>query len=203
MRFTVPSRARLKPSSKISKPKSRTTGALPDVLWTCVLALKESADAFPPLKSAVGGVVALCNIAEHAKHSKSDARDIALRTKTILDLVADALPDGSEIPPHMLLSIERFTVLLDEIQCRMETIAFAGRVSRVIHLNRNAHVLQDINVQLDDAYRDFAASLLRVEVTQSNTHKTVTEISAEATNSSIQLSDVVFYSRLTVFLAHP
>jgi hypothetical protein len=69
MVFPFPSLAKRKPSFLGGKPKllplrafeSRT---LPDVLWTSVLALRDSADAFPPLKSAVGGVIALCDIAE-------------------------------------------------------------------------------------------------------------------------------------------
>ncbi|KAJ7811741.1 hypothetical protein B0H14DRAFT_3479477 [Mycena olivaceomarginata] len=58
-----------------------------------MVALKESADAFPPLKSAVAGAIALCDIAQRAKHSKSDARAVTFRTKEIMDLVADAVPD--------------------------------------------------------------------------------------------------------------
>lgn len=67
MWFPFPSRAKRKPQLT-TKLKPVSSGlppsALPDILWTSVLALKESADAFPPLKSAVGGVVALCDIAE-------------------------------------------------------------------------------------------------------------------------------------------
>lgn len=44
--------------------KSAPLNALPDVLWTSILALKESADAFPPLKSAVSAAIALCQLAE-------------------------------------------------------------------------------------------------------------------------------------------
>ncbi|KAJ7087464.1 hypothetical protein C8R44DRAFT_991335 [Mycena epipterygia] len=126
--------------------------AIPDVLWTSLLALKEYTDAFPPLKTTVGGIVALLEIAEE-----------------ILDLIADAVPDASAIPLPLLKSIERFILLLNEIRCRMETIVLTGGVSRVMHLNRNERVLQDIKAQLDDAYRDFlAASALRLEVQQAH-----------------------------------
>jgi hypothetical protein len=47
---------------------------------------------------------------QRAKHSKSAARDIALRTKDILDVIADVIPDGSIISPSMLIRIERFTL---------------------------------------------------------------------------------------------
>jgi hypothetical protein len=67
MVFPFPSRAKRKPPFLGGKPKllpPRASHTLPDVLWTSMLALRDSADAFPPLKSAVGGVIALCDIAE-------------------------------------------------------------------------------------------------------------------------------------------
>ncbi|KAJ7936015.1 hypothetical protein B0H13DRAFT_2304088 [Mycena leptocephala] len=132
-----------------------------------MLALKESADAFPPLKSAVGGVIVVWDIVERAKHSKADARAIALRTKEILDVIADVVPDGSAIPPPMLQSIGRFTLLLDDIKFQMEAIVLTGGVSRIVRLNSNERSLQGIKARLDDAYRDFlAASALRLEVHQ-------------------------------------
>ncbi|KAJ6564569.1 hypothetical protein B0H19DRAFT_1258997 [Mycena capillaripes] len=170
MVFPFPSGAKWKSPVLGLKPKPKPKQlprTLPDVLWTSIVALRDSADAFPPLKSAVSGVIALCDIAERAQHSKSEARAIALRTKEILDLLADALPDGSTISPPMLLSIEKFSVLLDEIKCSMEAITLTGRVSRIVHLNRNECALQKIKPKLDDAYRDFlAASALRLEVQQ-------------------------------------
>jgi hypothetical protein len=72
-------RIRGRPRAKL-KPPNRTS-ALPDVLWTSLHALKESADAFPPLKSVVGGVVVIWNIAEvnglyyrHLSNSRPPAR---------------------------------------------------------------------------------------------------------------------------------
>jgi hypothetical protein len=50
------------------------------------------------------------HLIQRAKHSKADARDIALRTKEIVDIVADAVPDPSAISSPMLRSIGRFTV---------------------------------------------------------------------------------------------
>lgn len=47
---------------------------------------------------------------QRAKHSKLDARDIVLRAKKILDVVADSVPDPSMIPPEMLKAIENFTM---------------------------------------------------------------------------------------------
>jgi len=205
-----PSRGR-KPPSSTSKHKSlfsRTSAALPDFFLTSLLALKESADAFPPLKSAVGGVLAVCDIAQRAKHCKSEACDIALRTKAIINVIADAVPDGSAIRQPMLLSIQRFTVLLDEIRCSMEAITLTSSFSHIAHLRRNERALQSIKSQLDDAYRDFmAASALRVEAQQAElaVQQADTRIALEKVTDTLapDLSRVLFYSRLSVFLAGP
>ncbi|KAF7369289.1 hypothetical protein MVEN_00256700 [Mycena venus] len=210
MRFLFPSRARLKalrPTVK-SLLSSRTSSILPDILWTSILALKESADTFPPLKSAVGGVIALYDIAERAKHSRSDALAIALRTKEIMDVVADAVPDASKISPSMLFSIERFTVLLEEIRGSMEAITLTSKVSRVIHLNRNERILQSIKVRLDDAYRDFlAASALRLEVGQEQLVMQQTQIyldlkTVSTTTNGLAL-DLQRHARVAVLFRRP
>ncbi|KAJ7087496.1 hypothetical protein C8R44DRAFT_991350 [Mycena epipterygia] len=252
MRLPFPSQAKRKRKPWLTSPtaNSLTACALPDVLWTAILTLKASADACPPLNSTVGGVIALLEIAERVKHSKSDARAIALRTKEILDVIADAVPDAFTIPPPMLESIKRFTLcfklfsplraaetddcprLLDEIRRRMETIALTGGLSRVMHLNRNERMLQDIKAQLDDAYRDLlAASALRIEMQQAHlmvqqahlrvqqtqltlqqtqlatqqaqTHTDIGKVSAATNTLACGLSRVSFYSRFTVFLADP
>ncbi|KAJ7359514.1 hypothetical protein DFH08DRAFT_411870 [Mycena albidolilacea] len=217
MLFPFPSRARRKPPLK--------PNLLPDVLWTSINALRDSSDAFPPLKSAVGGVIAICTIAERAKHCKTEACAIALRTKEILDLVADAVPDGSTISPPMLLSIGKFTILLDETRRCMEPMTRTGRVSRVVHLNRNERTLQHIKSKLDDAYRDFlAASALRVEVLQTQLAIQQTQLSAQHTAFtmqqthfaaqqkhthlqvqmlSIETTRLLFYARVTSFFGRP
>ncbi|KAF7343287.1 hypothetical protein MVEN_01760800 [Mycena venus] len=225
MRLPFPSQGR-KPSSPTVKLKSgsshSTRSPVPDVVSTAFLALKESADAFPPLKSAVSGVLVVRDIAQRAKSSKSDARDIARRTEEILNVIADAVPDPSIIPMPMLQSIERFTVLLDEISRSMEAIALSGSVSRLVHLNRNEHVLRNIKARLDDAYRDFlAAAILRAEIEQTQTRIVVQQTQAQLSvlgtelagqqaqthNCVVKLSSVtntvVCYSCMAIFLASP
>ncbi|KAF7375846.1 hypothetical protein MSAN_00474700 [Mycena sanguinolenta] len=161
MRFRFPSRARLKP--KLLRSGSGTRS---DILKTSLLALKESADVFPPLKTAVGGVIALWDIAERATHSKAEGRSIAERTQEILDVLADAIPDASAIAPSMLESnIDRFTSLLDEIKSGLEQIEHAKTFSRIRRLNRNARTLAELRSRLDEAYMDFVvASTLRLEI---------------------------------------
>ncbi|KAJ7920151.1 hypothetical protein B0H13DRAFT_2268303 [Mycena leptocephala] len=156
--------------------------------------------------------------ASSARSTPIPTHDIALRTQAILDIIVDAVPDGSAIPAPMLQSIERFTVLLDEVRCSMETISLTGGLSRVVHLNRNERALRDIKARLDDAYRDFSvASALRVEAQQADiavqqtqlagqqaqTHLAVGKVVAATHTLAPELSSVLFYSRLSVFLAGP
>ncbi|KAK7026294.1 hypothetical protein R3P38DRAFT_2358062, partial [Favolaschia claudopus] len=144
-----------------------TSTIIPDTTFTLLQALSESADACPPLKSAVGCVKALWTLAKRTKHCKSDALDIARRSNEILTNIADAVPDASTISPPMLQSIERFTLLLDDVRSSMEDMAQTDRLSRLLHLNRNERAIKQIQARLDNAYRDFvAASTLRVEVKQ-------------------------------------
>ncbi|KAF7369294.1 hypothetical protein MVEN_00257200 [Mycena venus] len=226
MRFPFLSRARLKTLRVMRKPKSKPSSSsqmaahhtLSDILWTSLLALKESADAFPPLQSAVGGVIALCDIAERAKHSKADACAIAIRTKEIIDVVADAVPDGSVISPPMLRSIERFTVLLEEIGSSMEVIALTGGVSRIVHLNRNERALKAMKTRLEDTYWDFlAASALRLEVGQTQLaiqqekfgvqqdqiHLDLKTVSETTSNVALELRQLLFQARVAVLFGRP
>ncbi|KAJ7715892.1 hypothetical protein B0H16DRAFT_1614944 [Mycena metata] len=207
MLFSLPSRARLKHPPKGGRLKlssSPKTKLLSDVLWTSMVALKKSADAFPPLKSAVCGTMALWDIVKRAKHSKADACAIALRAQEILHIIADAVPDASAIPEPMLRSITRFTVLLDDIGCSMQIVSDTPTVTRLMHLNRNEQMLQRIRTQLDEAQRDFdTASNLRIEVQQaqlalkhSETHLEIKGLSQTAHRSNT-------YTRFIVFLAVP
>ncbi|KAJ7869447.1 hypothetical protein B0H14DRAFT_3440637 [Mycena olivaceomarginata] len=154
---------------------SRTSAALPDLLETTLRVLKESADAYPPLKSA------------RAKHSKSDARDIADQTINIL-AVASTVPDCSVIPQLLQSRID----LLDEVRSSMEPLAHTGGVSRLVHLNRNESILQSIKARLDDEYRGFlVASALQVEAQQAELAKQQIEIAkqqAQLADQQLQLS---------------
>ncbi|KAJ7664976.1 hypothetical protein B0H17DRAFT_1184579 [Mycena rosella] len=177
-RFLFRTRKKSQPRTSTRLDSLHSRNPLPDVFWTSIRALKESADAFPPLKSAVGGVIAVYEIVERAKHAKSDARDVALCTKAILNVVAEAVPDPSEISLPMLQSIERFTTyicvsLFGDIRCSMEAITLTGGITRLVNLNRNECALGAIKAQRDGAYRDFVlmfdlqmASTLRLEVQQ-------------------------------------
>ncbi|KAK7063429.1 hypothetical protein R3P38DRAFT_2818578 [Favolaschia claudopus] len=143
---------------------SRTSRTIPDTTFTLLQALEQSADACPPLKSAVGGVRALWAIANRAKNCKTDALDIAERSNGILNNIAEAVPDASAISKPMRESIERFVLLLDDIRSEVEEIARTSKKSRLLHLNRNEQRVMRIQARLDHAEQDLLqASMLRTE----------------------------------------
>ncbi|KAJ7864179.1 hypothetical protein B0H13DRAFT_2069604 [Mycena leptocephala] len=161
----------------------RASRTLPTVLWTSMLALRDSADTFPPLKSAVGGVIALCDIAE------------------ILDAIADAVPDCSVIPPPMLRSIKKFsahfgTRLLDEIKCSMEAITLTGRISRGAPQSERVHTIGH-QVPLDDAYRDF---LVQTQLAIQQTHLATqqAQIHLDARTVSAETTHLLVYARVAL-----
>ncbi|KAK7063435.1 hypothetical protein R3P38DRAFT_1907 [Favolaschia claudopus] len=138
-----------------------------DIALLSIHVLAESADAFPPLKSVVGGVRALCDIAQRAKAYKAEATNVALRANEILETIADAVPDPMAMRPAMLQSIESFKQLLDDIRSAMERVAGTTRISCVLHLARHEETIKHIQAQLDNAYENFvAAATLRIEIHQ-------------------------------------
>ncbi|KAJ7836908.1 hypothetical protein B0H14DRAFT_3141628 [Mycena olivaceomarginata] len=141
-----PSRARLKPPKPLpSRARFKPPNALPDAFWTSMVALQQSADAFPPLKTTVDRAIALCHTAERMDHLKADAYDVAFRVKDIMDILADTVLDASDIPPTKLQSINRFSSLLDRINRFMESISSASPRSAYKHFK----------TRLDDTCRNF------------------------------------------------
>ncbi|KAK7026292.1 hypothetical protein R3P38DRAFT_2528992, partial [Favolaschia claudopus] len=181
--------------------------------------LAQSADAFPPLKSAVGGVIALWTVAERAKHCKSEAIAVALRANEILNNIADAVPDATAISPAMLQSITRFTLLLENICSELDQIASTSTISRIVHVNRNEQTLKQMLIRLTNVYDDFvAAATLRIEqhqnrfVAQITAHQDAVSCAQQDTRVAVNngantlkphIAQVLFYCRVTVFFGLP
>jgi len=66
-------------------------------LKTTLRALKESSDAFPPLKAAVGGLLACIDMVELASQNKEDFAELDRKLKHIISIVKTH-SDGSSSP---------------------------------------------------------------------------------------------------------
>ncbi|KAJ7885237.1 hypothetical protein B0H13DRAFT_2045215 [Mycena leptocephala] len=139
--------------------------ACSDIALTSLTALRESADVFPPLKSVVGGVLALWNTAERVKTSRERARALSRRAYKVLEVLTDAVPDPSNIHPSMLVSIQRFDDVLREARDAIDPLTKRRRfLSSVLSANRDEATLELFNRRLDESFQSFTiGGLTRVE----------------------------------------
>ncbi|KAJ7575399.1 hypothetical protein C8J56DRAFT_1063640 [Mycena floridula] len=160
--------ARLKKRRK--PPALSSTGgirdAVCDIAQTSLIALKESSDAFPPLKSLVGGVLVLWETAQRLERNKSDIDGLARRCVEILEVLADAIPDPTNIAPEILTRILHFECLIHEITTWTKERAKSKEwIPRLLSLNRNEDRLSDFRRRLDEACQSFMlGSALRLEI---------------------------------------
>ncbi|KAJ6542934.1 hypothetical protein B0H19DRAFT_1172454 [Mycena capillaripes] len=178
-----------------------------DALRTSLELVKESSDICPPLKSALGGVVALCDLADRVAASNVDAATLAWRAVAILDTIYNAVDIGpdldAKVPPQLLQNILQFEQLLSEIRtAMMKSIARKGCFRRVLHLRRNESDLAQFTTSLDSAAQVFTigtltaqtASLSRIE----DAVEKVSMVSSALEQSNIHLRNQVTFLQLTV-----
>ncbi|GLB40765.1 hypothetical protein LshimejAT787_0806360 [Lyophyllum shimeji] len=129
-----------------------------DVTKTFVTALRDSADAFPPLKSLAAGVLAVWQTAERARSSKLRAKALAERSCRLLGIVADAVKDPNDVPPEMNVVLGNFEILLEDIQRTLKPLQKQNLLKSLPRLNRDQDELDDLNRRLDEAYQSFMIS---------------------------------------------
>ncbi|KIM87723.1 hypothetical protein PILCRDRAFT_258860 [Piloderma croceum F 1598] len=127
-------RRRLKPPEVTTPRKSPSRrSATASAVTLSLNALKESVDAFPPLKSAVGGVLHILELSRKVKTNKEECQKLSSRVQEMLDQIAVAVPDVTCLSPELHARIDKFTRILAEIE---ETLA-------------------EFNAQLDDELKLF------------------------------------------------
>ncbi|TDL15183.1 hypothetical protein BD410DRAFT_135240 [Rickenella mellea] len=127
--------------------------------------LKESADFFPPLKSAVGGVLSIYQLSQTVKSNKKDARQLAKRAVELIEILERATNASTNISTDLRDSIHKFNVSLHYIHNVMARLAAQKKVERWLRMNDHKDELMRCNNMLDDAARVFTlASNIRVEI---------------------------------------
>jgi len=105
--------------------------------------------------------LALWNTVERVKTSKKKAKALSRRAYEVLEALADAVPDPSNISPSMLMSIQRFDDVLIEA---CDAVAPLTKRRRLLSLNRDEETLELLNRRLDESFQTFTiAGLTRVE----------------------------------------
>ncbi|KAF7367823.1 hypothetical protein MSAN_00846700 [Mycena sanguinolenta] len=149
-------RRRKRPKEEDSEDSPTATRLTWDAIRTALEIVNDSADVCPPLKSAVGGVVALCNLAERLSACDENAEMLVWRSVTILDTIYSSIdPDTHTIPAHFLHGILQFEKVINEIRTAMEAITKKNRALRVLHLRRDESQLTKFTSRLDSAAEVF------------------------------------------------
>jgi len=139
--------------------------ALSATLSLALTALKESADAFPPLKGAVGAVVHIRDLRLKVRSNQEEFDKLISRVEMILEEVADAVPDPAQIPPDLLGRIEAFTTVVAHIGCLMESKSRRKAVLRLLSHREDEAIISDIHRQLDNLESQFNnISLIKLEI---------------------------------------
>ncbi|KAJ7861177.1 hypothetical protein B0H13DRAFT_1900600 [Mycena leptocephala] len=191
-RLKVPRQSNPSPRSlNTESPDPSFTTLTFDAILTSLNVLRESADALPPLKSAVGGVVAVWDLAERLAASDEDAQKLAWRAITILDTIYNAVgeADPQAISPRILKSILDFERLLNDLRNAMDRIAKRGCIRRLLHLHRIESQLASFNSRLDLVAEAFAiGALTHVELAVVKMDVAMQKFSVDATCRSLSYS---------------
>ncbi|KAJ7840270.1 hypothetical protein B0H14DRAFT_2785341, partial [Mycena olivaceomarginata] len=140
------------PPDKWKPHIKRGSGVCSDIDFMSLTALLELADGFPPLKSAVGGVLVLWNTVECVKTSKEKAKALSWHAYKVLKALTDTVPDLSNISPSMLMSIQHFDSVLIEA-CNV--MAPLTKRRRLLSLNHDEATLELFNRHLDESFQTF------------------------------------------------
>ncbi|THU75339.1 hypothetical protein K435DRAFT_787602, partial [Dendrothele bispora CBS 962.96] len=109
-----------------------------DISSTTLRVIDRGADAFPPLKSAVGGALALKDVTQGAHASKTRAQELRQSIFNILDII----PSDSVGVSNYLESLRRKSQQLDELSKQ-------SFFMRLRNLNRNNELLLNSQTDVD------------------------------------------------------
>ncbi|KAJ7217457.1 hypothetical protein C8J57DRAFT_1598650 [Mycena rebaudengoi] len=185
-----------------------------DAIVLLLNGLKESTDIFPPLKSMIGGVLAVLNIAQRVAEIDENAQMLAWRVITILNIIYNAIgeTDSETLSSSLLQQMVDFEHLLNEMHHAMSQIQRWSRMRRLLHLHRAEDDLQRFNSRLDATTQALTlGAVTRVEVAVEKVHLDLATVHAELSTVSLalekanvvthQLHDQVKFFRAVVFLA--
>ncbi|KAF8491421.1 hypothetical protein JB92DRAFT_2835613 [Gautieria morchelliformis] len=149
---------------RLKQPNVQHASDLCAAAITTLRALRDSADAFPPLKSATGGVLHLMELCDTVKANREECLALARRAEEILYRINDVVPDPTKIPPSLLDRISDFARSMEPIQEYMEALngdrRFKNRLKRYIRHREDQDKISGLNQNLDRAFHAFQMTSL-------------------------------------------
>ncbi|TDL19056.1 hypothetical protein BD410DRAFT_792481 [Rickenella mellea] len=106
--------------------------------------VRESSDAFPPLKSAVGALLAIYNICDNAKGNKERAHELRGEAQSTIIFLAGLFRmfKDNELPKELPTEFEGFLATLQNIVSELAQIQRRKNIfSSILHSREDATVL--------------------------------------------------------------
>ncbi|KAJ7596191.1 hypothetical protein C8J56DRAFT_1043282 [Mycena floridula] len=137
--------------------------------------------------------------AQKMQSSKALGEALACRCVRILETLADAILDPTNISPEMLKTIDGFKRLVTEIAQELSEHNRATRLTQLANLNRNQSRFDTLSRKLDDASGLFVvATVVRIEGSMVQTNASNLEIQTAVKRTELstlqikaQISDVL------------
>ncbi|VDB83259.1 unnamed protein product [Peniophora sp. CBMAI 1063] len=136
-----------------------------EALLLSLESLKESSSAFPPLESAVGGVLKLVNTYETMTQNQDDIRNFRVRVDTIQDSLVKVFGSDESYVRHLTTTqhqaLEAFDRSIQRIVQDLDDLASTGegRFRRFVLARRHRSQFLELLARLSDADNDFRRSL--------------------------------------------
>ncbi|KAH8110563.1 hypothetical protein DFH11DRAFT_1746451 [Phellopilus nigrolimitatus] len=142
--------------SEEKKSKAKTiVRETAEFLYVGIGALADSADAFPPLKSAVGGLKHIVDLLLRLKADKKDTVRLLERIDEMCELLEKAIPDVTNMSASFQTAVIELDFELSAIARDTERGAKKTFLKRLIYLRRHEGELSGLREMLEDARNNF------------------------------------------------
>ncbi|VDC01468.1 unnamed protein product [Peniophora sp. CBMAI 1063] len=121
--------------------------------------IAQSADAFPPLKSAIGGLLFLWAQAELVSSNKERADGLRVLLGRFLEVLRRTGQSTSISPGHKA-ALEVLAKDVDSVSSKMEKLVGKRRLSRILYAKRASADLAQLVKQLKEAHNSFTMAML-------------------------------------------
>ncbi|KZV70163.1 hypothetical protein PENSPDRAFT_456720 [Peniophora sp. CONT] len=149
-----------KPSGRVRLRHLFHLAVVKDSLLLSLTALAESSDSFPPLKSAVGGLLFLVTQVELVAGNKAQVEELYAQIDSFAASLERAIPDVTVLSPTAKSAIRALAEDVQAVCVDMEAIASQRPILRFLRAKRHSGDLQDLIRRLDQANTSFTCTML-------------------------------------------
>ncbi|KAJ7602893.1 hypothetical protein FB45DRAFT_964523 [Roridomyces roridus] len=144
---------------RIRSTRMTSSDAL-DATKVTLRVIQASADAFPPLKSAVSGVLVVLDLTENVRSNKKGCKHIATRAAQLVQDIWSQTKDlDIVLPSEVKESIRQIRKLLKEIKAFLEELNKENLFQRLARQERNKTRIGEYGRLLDEATMHFSINL--------------------------------------------